>query len=130
MSAQPTENRVLIIDDDQWILTSTAMLLESRGFSVSTADSGPEGVEAARREHPAMILLDLMMPNMDGWEALEQLKADDSTREIPVVIFSARELDQCVALCRRQGAARFMKKPFEPAELIEVVREHLLTTAG
>ena len=125
----PSESRILVIDDDQWIVSSTAMLLEARGFAVTTAENGPEGIDTARRERPAVILLDIMMPDMDGWETLGLLKEDESTCGIPVVIFSARELDQSVALCKQHGAAAFIRKPFEPSELIHLVREHLLAAA-
>lgn len=116
---------VLVIDDDQWIVSSTAMVLEAEGFSVETARSGEEGIEVARRKRPAVILLDIMMPGLDGWETLERLKTDDATGEIPVVIFSARELNRGNSVTRDRGAQEFVRKPFEPGQLVDVVRKHI-----
>jgi CheY-like chemotaxis protein len=117
-------NIVLVIDDDQWIVDSTAMVLESEGFKVVTADNGEDGITRAASVHPSVILLDVMMPGLDGWETLERLKTDPATRETPVVIFSAREFAQSRAMSRQKGASAFVGKPFEPERLIQVVRKY------
>jgi two-component system phosphate regulon response regulator PhoB len=124
----PALGRVLVIDDDEWIVSSTAMVLEAEGLDVSRAKSGEEGIEVARRERPAVILLDIMMPGLDGWETLERLKTDEATRDIPVVIFSARELSRGNSMSRERGAEEFMRKPFEPGHLVDVIRKHLERT--
>jgi len=117
-------NVILVIDDDQWIVRSTAMVLESEGFRVVTASGGEEGIRQARDIEPAVILLDVMMPGLDGWETLERLKTDRATSETPVVIFSAREFAQSRATSRQKGASAFLGKPFEPERLIQVVRKY------
>ena len=121
----PTNVQVLVIDDDQWIVQSTAMVLEAAGLSAMTAQSGERGIELAVREQPGVILLDIMMPGLDGWETLESLKTNEATRGIPVVIFSARDLDDDSQVKRARGADAYLRKPFEPGKLLQLVRGHL-----
>ncbi len=131
MAAAPS--RVLVIDDDPWIVRSTAMVLEAEGFDVSTATSGEAGIADARRDPPGVILLDIMMPGLDGWETLERLKVDEATREIPVVVFSAREATRGPGnprVSRDRGAAGFVAKPFEPSRLVELIRRHVTPAAA
>ncbi|MFG0318214.1 MAG: response regulator [Planctomycetota bacterium JB042] len=131
MAAAPS--RVLVIDDDPWIVRSTAMVLEAAGFDVSTASSGEAGIDEARREPPAVILLDIMMPGLDGWETLERLKVDEATRDVPVVVFSAREATRGPGdprVSRDRGAAGFVAKPFEPSRLVELIRRHVTPAAA
>jgi DNA-binding response OmpR family regulator len=116
--------RILIVDDEKLILISTKIVLESVGYEVLTALTGEEGIEIARGESPALILLDIMMPGIDGWETLSRLKADGQTREIPVIIFTAREHSRGKQLAREMGAADYFPKPFEPDELIGIVEEY------
>ena len=126
MAAAP--RRVLVIDDDPLIVRSTAMVLEAEGFDVVTASDGEAGIEQARRERPAVILLDIMMPGLDGWETLERLKVDEVTRDIPVVVFSAREAARGPAspvASRSRGADEFVSKPFEPGQLVSLIRQHV-----
>jgi CheY-like chemotaxis protein len=85
--------RVLVIDDDEPIRVLFATALERRGYDVSTAPSGDGGVEAAMKMIPDLILLDLEMPGMDGWETLSALRAQPRLAAIPVMLLTARELD-------------------------------------
>ncbi len=117
--------RVLVIDDDPWIVESTAMVLQADGLEVITAASGEDGIQRARECRPHVILLDIMMPGLDGWETLERLKTDDATRDTPVVIFSAREMNRGERGSRDRNADEYMRKPFEPKQLVEVVRKHV-----
>jgi len=120
--------RVLVIDDDPLIVRSTAMVLEAEGFDVVTASDGESGIAQARRARPAVILLDIMMPGLDGWETLERLKVDEVTCDIPVVIFSAREAARGSgpsAASRSRGANEFVAKPFEPGQLVASIRRHV-----
>lgn len=131
MAAAPS--RVLVIDDDPWIVRSTAMVLEAEGFDVVTASSGEDGIAEARRNAPAVILLDIMMPGLDGWETLERLKVDEATRDTPVIVFSARESvrgPRDSGVSRDRGAAGFVGKPFEPGRLVELIRRHLPAAAN
>ena len=117
--------RVLIIDDDKWIAMSTAMVLEAEGFVVDSALSGPEGIEKARSNAPGLVLLDIMMPGMDGWETLERLKADPACAALPVIVFTAREQREGRAKARELGAVEYVRKPFRPEALVQAIRQHL-----
>jgi DNA-binding response OmpR family regulator len=116
--------KILIVDDEKLILISTKIVLESVGYDVLTAVSGEEGIEICRRELPALVLLDIMMPGIDGWETLSRLKSAPETREVPVIIFTAREHSRGKQLARELGAADYFPKPFEPDELISIVEEY------
>lgn len=118
-------DHVLIIDDDPFIVQSTAMVLEAEGLSTASASSGEEGIARAREVQPAVILLDIMMPGLNGWETLERLKVDPATKDIPVVVFSAREMQRAQRISAKQGANEFMAKPFDPKDLLRLVRKHV-----
>ena len=118
--------KILIVDDEKLILISTRIVLESVGYNVLTAASGEEAIRSAGEEIPGLILLDIMMPGIDGWETLSRLKEDPETKDIPVIIFTAREHSRGRQLAREMGAADYFQKPFEPDELIAIVEEYLV----
>ena len=115
-------NSVLIIDDDKWIAMSTTMVLEAEGFEVHSALSGPEGISMVRRLKPGLVLLDIMMPGMDGWETLERLKADPECASTPVIVFTAREQREGRARSQQLGAVEYVRKPFRPEALAQTIR--------
>ena len=119
------ERTILIIEDEKLIIVSTQMVLEAAGFHVESATSGEEGIQKARSSAPDLILLDIMMPGIDGWETLNRLKRDNSTADIPVIIFTAREHSRGHQKSSEMGAAEYFRKPFEPDELIELVEKHV-----
>ena len=119
------ERTVLIIEDEKLIIVSTQMVLEAAGFRVESATNGEEGIAKARSRAPDLILLDIMMPGIDGWETLTRLKRDQATAGIPVVIFTAREHARGHQKSSEMGAADYFRKPFEPDELIELVEKHV-----
>ncbi len=119
--------KTLIVDDEKLILISTRIVLESVGFKIVTAASGEEALVIARAAQPGLILLDIMMPGIDGWETLSRLKEDPELKEIPVIIFTAREHSRGRQLAREMGAVDYFQKPFEPDELIDIVEEYLVT---
>ena len=119
------ERTVLIIEDEKLIIVSTQMVLEAAGFAVESATNGEEGIAKARSRAPDLILLDIMMPGIDGWETLTRLKRDQATAGIPVVIFTAREHARGHQKSSEMGAADYFRKPFEPDELIELVEKHV-----
>ena len=116
---------VLIIEDEKLIIVSTQMVLEASGFRVESATNGEEGIAKARSAAPDLILLDIMMPGIDGWETLTRLKRDPATAGIPVVIFTAREHARGHQRSAEMGAVDYFRKPFEPDELIELVEKHV-----
>ena len=118
------ERTVLIIEDEKLIIVSTQMVLEAAGFRVESATNGEDGIAKARSLTPDLILLDIMMPGIDGWETLTRLKRDPGTANIPVIIFTAREHARGHLKSAEMGAADYFRKPFEPDELIELVEKH------
>ena len=119
------ERTVLIIEDEKLIIVSTQMVLEAAGFRVESAVNGEEGIQKARSIRPDLVLLDIMMPGIDGWETLTRLKRDPETSGIPVIIFTAREHSRGHQKSTEMGAADYFRKPFEPDELIELVEKHV-----
>ncbi|MEY3160551.1 MAG: hypothetical protein RIT25_542, partial [Planctomycetota bacterium] len=88
------ERTILIIEDEKLIIVSTQMVLEAAGFHVESATSGEEGIQKARSSAPDLILLDIMMPGMDGYETLRHLRAMPETRDIPVIFVTAMSADE------------------------------------
>ena len=115
--------RALIIDDDPDLLSLIRRTLEfTAGWEVQTALSGAAGIALARTAPTDVILVDLMMPEMDGYEVCRRLKADSATAPVPVVLLTARrDLDE--ALLATTGAAGVLFKPFEPQDLARRIRE-------
>ncbi|MEP6622427.1 MAG: response regulator transcription factor [bacterium] len=116
--APVTGERILVVDDEADIVALVAYHLAKSGYRVSTASSGHEALDAARRERPALIVLDLMLPGISGYEVLEQIRAGDTTRDIAVLMLTARreEPDRIQGLSL--GADDYLTKPFSPQELV------------
>ena len=118
--------KVLIIDDEKLLVKSTIMALNCYEFEAMGALDGPEGLKKAEELQPDVILLDIMMPVMDGWEVLKKLRENKVTQDIPVIIFTAREYSNGKALSESKGAAGFVAKPFELDELIAVLKKYAI----
>jgi DNA-binding response OmpR family regulator len=117
---QPKRSRnILIIEDEQDVIDLLALnLLKHGGFTISTATSGPAGLQKARTEFPWLIILDLMLPGMSGLEVCKILKADRATRHIPIVILSAKATEKDRIAGLELGAEDYVTKPFSPREVI------------
>ena len=113
-----TGERVLVVDDEPDIVALVAYHLVKSGYRVSTASSGTEALEAARRERPALLVLDLMLPGMSGYEVLQQLRAGDATRDLAVLMLTARREEQDRIQGLTLGADDYLTKPFSPQELV------------
>lgn len=124
---QPDESAplVLLVDDERAIRTICRVNLEGDGFAVTEAAGGVEALEEIRQAHPSLVLLDVMMPGVDGWRVAEQLAEDDETREIPVVFLSARAAHEDRLRAQELGAVGYVVKPFDPLELARMVRDVL-----
>jgi two-component system alkaline phosphatase synthesis response regulator PhoP/two-component system response regulator VicR len=114
-----------VVDDDPKIVRVVEINLTREGYRVRTAADGEEALAAVAQERPDLVLLDVMMPRMDGFETLKRLKADPASADIPVVMLTARAQDEDVFEGYGTGANWYLTKPFEPEELRRVVR-HLL----
>jgi CheY-like chemotaxis protein len=115
------KKRVLVCDDDPVILRLLEVNLELEGFDVLTGNNGEEGVEIAKREHPDLVILDIMMPRMDGYEACRLIKENEDTRHIPVVFLSAKAQASDIERGKSYGVAEYLTKPFDPTDLTDLV---------
>ena len=120
-----TPPRILLVDDEPLNIDYLEQELEEKGFELLSASNGQEALDAIRESLPDLVLLDIMMPGIDGWETLTRLKRDAATAGIPVVIFTAREHARGHQKSSEMGAADYFRKPFEPDELIELVEKHV-----
>ena len=114
-----TQGKVLVIDDEDDIRELCRVNLEFEGFQVFDAANGPIGLAAAARHRPDVIFLDLMMPQMDGWDVLRRLKEDDATAHIPVVLLTARTGEDDQMRGWQEGILEYVSKPFNPLSLVE-----------
>jgi DNA-binding response OmpR family regulator len=117
--------RVLVIDDEAPIRLLCRVNLEAEGMEVLEARDGPGGLEQARTERPDVILLDVMMPGLDGWAVAEELIDDAATRDIPIVFLTARAELRDRARGLELGGVDYVTKPFNPTELASMVRKLL-----
>lgn len=123
------KGRILVVDDEEDILNLLDYNLSRAGFEVVRAADGPEALELARRKGPDLIVLDIMLPNMEGTEVLKRLKQNEGTREVPVIMLTAKgeEVDRIVGF--ELGAEDYITKPFSPRELMLRVKA-VLKRAG
>ena len=117
--------RVLVIDDEAPIRLLCRVNLEAAKIEVSEAEDGKSGLEEARAERPDLILLDVMMPGMDGWQVFEQLLQDESTAKIPIVFLTARAELRDQARGLELGGIDYVTKPFNPLHLAPLIEDLL-----
>jgi len=119
---------VLIVDDDPVVRRMLQLSFESEGFDVATAGDGQEGLDAMRAAKPDAVILDIMMPKLDGMKVLQELNADDDLRGLPVILLSAKATSLDVELGLKAGAADYVTKPCDPIDLVGRVRSVLAKT--
>jgi DNA-binding response OmpR family regulator len=115
--------RVLVVDDEAPIRLLCRVNLEAEGMEVLEAADGRSGLDIARREHPDVVLLDVMMPGLDGWRVAEELVEDDQTSTIPIVFLTARAELRDRARGLDLGGLDYVTKPFNPVELAPLIRD-------
>ena len=115
------KKKVLLIDDHDSVLKLLEAVLKLRNYAVCYASGGAEGIEKARTENPDLILLDVMMPGMDGFKVCQALKQAEMTRDIPVVFLTARGEETDREMGQRVGGQGFIKKPFRSADLMATI---------
>jgi two-component system, OmpR family, phosphate regulon response regulator PhoB len=120
---------VLVVDDEPDVLLLCRLNLQQRGHELLEASNGTTALEHARERHPEVIVLDLMLPGMNGYEVLESLKQDERTSNIPVLVLTAKSLRADRERSHGLGASGFLTKPFLPSDLCEMV-ESLFPTEG
>lgn len=116
-----SQKKILIIDDEQLILKTTALLLKCEGYTPLCAIDGKQGLSMALKEKPDMIMLDIMMPGMDGWEVLNLLKSEKYNVTSPVVIFTAVDFVASEKIAKEKGAKAVLRKPFQLHQLKSVI---------
>jgi len=121
--------KILVVDDEDDILNFLELVLSEKGYDVATASGGQEALTKAQLVRPDLVLLDIMMPQMDGWEVLKLLRVDEDTAEVPVAMLSARTEARDRVQGLQEGAIDYICKPFSLAELLGKI-ETIFTEAG
>jgi DNA-binding response OmpR family regulator len=121
---------ILCVEDEPEMIDLIRLILGRRGFEVKGAAGGTEGLKMIRREPPDLVLLDLMMPDMDGWEVYQQMKADEKTKNIPVIVVTAKaqSIDKVLGL-HIAKVDDYITKPFSPQDLMNSVEKVLKSKA-
>jgi len=117
--------RILVVDDEPDVLLLCRVNLQHAGYDVMEASDGEQGLALASSEVPDAMVLDLMLPMMDGYGVLDQLQADERTRTIPVLVLTAKAQREDRVRCWEQGASEYMTKPFSPVALSAALSELL-----
>jgi two-component system phosphate regulon response regulator PhoB len=120
-----SKGRILIINDDPDIIKAISPILRARNYVVNTASGGEEGLERAKIDHPNLIILETELPDISGYDACTRLKADRTTRNIPVIMMSANGHSDSVVRARASGASDYIVKPFNLFTLLGKLRRFL-----
>lgn len=118
--------KIVYIEDDFEMTYLIKMILERKGYEIISTNDGMEGFELIEKEKPDLVLLDLMMPNIDGWDIFHQLKSNENTNQIPVIVISAKAqpIDKVLGL-QIAKVNNYISKPFKPQELLESIESIL-----
>ena len=120
------KSRILLIDDHQTVFRLLEAIVRIKGYTLLYAENGQQGIVMARQELPDLILLDVMMPDIDGCKVCQYLKENEETKEIPIMFLTARGSDGDLEAGRKAGADGFMTKPFQTIEVLRQI-ERLLS---
>lgn len=118
-----SKKRILLIEDEKDLLEMVRFRLEVSGYEVLAAYDGQEGLDKARKEKPDLIILDVMLPKMDGYKVCRMLKFDEKYKNIPIIMFTARAQDSDRKLGEEVGADGYVTKPFEPEVLLAKIKQ-------
>ncbi|MBS3899085.1 MAG: response regulator [Dethiobacter sp.] len=119
------KNKILLVEDEKNIVLGVTICLRSAGLDVAVAEDGADALRKLETDKPDLVLLDLVMPKLNGLDALQAMKANETTRDIPVIVLSARAQEEDIQRAMELGAADYMAKPFRPEELLAVIRQVL-----
>ena len=114
--------RILVVDDEASIIDTVKVRLQFEGYDVLIARDGQEGLTIARAEQPALVILDLLLPKLNGYEVCAMLKQDTRCQKIPIMMFTAKARDEDEKRGYECGADAYIRKPFKTAELLETIR--------
>lgn len=120
------DKRIIYIEDEQEMIDLVRLILSRKGYEVKGAIGGQEGLDLIRSNPPDLVLLDLMMPDMDGWEVYQQMKANEATRNIPVIVITAKaqNIDKVLGV-HIAKVEDYISKPFSPQQLVDSVEKVL-----
>jgi|SoiMethySBSTD1v2_1073268.scaffolds.fasta_scaffold2258236_2 DNA-binding response OmpR family regulator len=118
-------SRVLVIDDERIVPMILSYALEAIGHEMIAADGGESGIRTALDEHPDAIVLDLMMPEVNGIDVIDTLRHDDATREVPILVLTAVTMSREHVECMKAGADQVLTKPFDPQDVADAVEDLL-----
>jgi DNA-binding response OmpR family regulator len=119
------KNRILLIDDNRTVFRLLDAIVRIQGYHLLYAENGQQGIVMARQEKPDLVLLDVMMPDIDGFKVCQYLKDNVDTRDIPVLFLTARGAEGDLEAGRRAGADGFMTKPFQTVEVLNQIKRML-----
>lgn len=119
------KNKILFVDDETDLVTVVTFRLKNAGYEVVTAYDGQEGLDKARSEKPDLIILDLMLPKVNGYKVCKTLKSEDKYKAIPIILFTARAQETDKKMGKEVRADAYIVKPFEPETLLAKIRELL-----
>lgn len=119
------KNRILVVDDEPGIVDIARANLEGHGYIVIAAYDGEDALEKIKAEKPDLVVLDILMPEMDGWDVLERIESNPDLSGIPVIMLTARVSDEDVLRGLETGAVEYMTKPFYPQDLVAAVKINL-----
>lgn len=119
------QKKIIVIDDETEILLVVQSRLKANGYDVVTCENGVEGLQKIQEDHPNLILLDITMPGMDGFQVLSQLKKDPETSKIPVIMLTARGESRSILKAQDLKASDYLIKPFASDELLAVIKRYI-----
>jgi len=122
--------RILVVEDEESLLKLESILLSSKGYSVTGVMDGRSALEEVRANRPDLVILDIMLPEIDGFEVCRQIKEDPDTRHIPVLILTAKKNSQDLARGQQVGCDAYITKPFKSAKVLDMVQELLARQGG
>ncbi len=120
-----SSKKILIVDDERDLVETLTFRLEANDYQVISANDGQEGLDKAKREQPDLIILDLILPKMDGYKVCGLLKSDARYNKIPIIMFTARAQESDMKMGEEVGADAYVTKPFEPQTLLGKIAELL-----
>lgn len=121
---------ILVVDDEPALLRLMEFVLSKQGHTMLTATNGEEALEKVRAERPDLVVLDIMMPKLDGYHVAEALRADPEVSHIPIIMLSAKAQEEDIERGMEAGVDVYITKPFAPDEFAGIVAEHLAKRAG
>lgn len=119
--------RILVVDDEPPLVRLMEFILAKQGHTMLVATNGEEALATVRAEKPDLVLLDIMMPRIDGYEVARQIRADEAIKSTPIIMLSAKAQEDDIAKGIEVGVNEYITKPFAPANLVQVVNDYLST---